>query len=178
MAIDRTVIIGHIQTAVNTLASYRDRCEQMMRLAQPLALEGEKRRNEVFAKKLHCCELSLIKDTYDGFETAITAQSTPITTTVYDKDTDYFTASKNGFVGLYDSLHTTANNLVIANAKTFAEPLYELACEIWKCCIVDIKRRIKQDSVLKAGKSSHHILIFEQTWKDDGNAHDYWESKE
>jgi len=176
--IDKPAIIGHIQTAVNSLASYRDWCEQMMRLAQPLALEGEKRRNEVFAKKLYCCELCIIKDTYDGFETAIQAQTTPIMTNAYDKDIDYFTASKNGFVSLYDNLHTTANNLVIANAKTFAEPLYELSCEIWKCCIVDIKRRLKQDSVLKTGKSSHHILIFEQTWHNEGNAHDYWESKE
>lgn len=147
--------------------------QTMCLVAQKIGLQGEKRRMRYESVKCHNLINYLRTDAYDTYgielvyDKTITAQIPVITNfeSYYETVLGYYTSK-------YDTLHSIANKLVMANAREYACKLYHL-CD---CILSDIKyfkRTLREGRLAKWDPS--WMLLHETT---DYNVHDEYEKKE
>ena len=146
--------------------------EKAMSIAQYLGLQGEKRRMRYESAKNHNLMNYLKCDSFDayGIELKIHHQEVEMPEVMNIKG--YFTTYLEKIEGQYETLHSIANKLVMANCQHYACCLYDI-CKHLMCDIKYYKRTIMEGDIVKW---SPEFIFLHQTTNE--NVHDHMEEKE
>lgn len=161
-----------LQQAINAMYKSEKWEEKCFPIAQRIGLQGEKRRMRYQSVKSHNIVNYLKSDSYDLYGITLTVHHTEVEIPEIASIKAYFDIALEKTESQYDTLHSLANKLVMANARCSANNLY-CFCDELADDIKYYRRSIMEGNITNW---SPQWILLHQTSAED--IHDKFEEKE
>lgn len=161
-----------LQQAINAAYTSEKWEEKAFPIAQRIGLQGEKRRERYQSVKSHNLVNYLKSDSFDLYGINLTVHHIEVDVPEITSIKAYFEMVLEKTIGQYDKLHTIANKLVMANARSSAKCLY-CFCDELACDIKYFRRTIMEGNIVNWDPK---FMLLHQVTAED--VHDNFEAKE